>query len=464
MRRLAIAVLSAAALAAQTVDRTRPPETPPLTPYKLPAVEEAKLANGLTVLVVRDTRFPLVTLRLGFPAGSKFDPPGLAGLAETAASLLKEGAGGRTSRLIAEELASIGGQLDAGVSPDNLVLRGGALSEHTGRLLEIAADIVQRAAFPEEEVSLRKQNREQELAVARAESATLAEEKLHQVVFGGHPYSRFLPTDESIRKIARKDLLEFRDRFLAPNGATLVLVGAAPEAKALRALVEKHFGAWKQRPLPAAPKAEFPTPRRTLVLVDRPGSAQADIHAGQLSVPRSHPDHFPLLVAANILGGGTSSRMFRNIREKEGFAYDVHAGHQPRGDRGLFSAVTQVRDEVVEPALQAVLKEMDTLGKAPVEAAELSAVKNYLNGVFVLQLENQAGLAEQLVSLRLQNLPRDYLETYVTRVRSVEPDQIQAAARKYMSPEKTAIVVVGDAAKIEKQIGKFGKPVVEKAK
>jgi predicted Zn-dependent peptidase len=156
--------------------------------------------------------------------------------------------------------------------------------------------------------------------------------------------------------------------------------------------------------------------------------------------------------------------MFRNIREREGFAYDAHAGHQPRGDRGLFSAVTQVRDEVVEPALQAVLKEMDTLGKEPVAAAELSAVKNYLNGVFVLQLENQAGLAEQLVALRLQNLPRDYLETYVTRVRSVEPDQIQAAARKYMSPEKTAIVVVGGAAKIRVQVEKFGKPVIEKAK
>jgi zinc protease len=107
---------------------------------------------------------------------------------------------------------------------------------------------------------------------------------------------------------------------------------------------------------------------------------------------------------------------------------------------------------------------MDTLGKQPVETAELSAVKNYLNGVFVLQLESQAGLAEQLVALRLQNLPRDYLETYVTRVRSVEPDQIQSAARKYMSPEKTAIVLVGEAAKIEKQIGKFGKPVIEKAK
>jgi zinc protease len=463
-RRILISTTLAAAARAQMIDRTKPPETPPLAPYKLPPVAESALANGLRVVLVEDRRFPLVTLRLAFSAGSKFDPPETSGLAETVGALLKEGTAKRTSRQIAEELASLGATLNTVVSADNMVIAANVLAENTARLLDLVADLARHASFPEDEVRLRKQNREQELIAARAQAETVAEEKFAGLVYGAHPYGRLLPTAASIARIDRAALAAYRDRMLAPNNAVLILLGALPPRAETLKLVEARFGDWARKPPPAPPAAKFPEPKRALVLVDRPGSVQADIRAGQLAVPRTHADYFPLLVANSILGGGASSRMFLHIREEKGFAYDAHSEVQARKDAALFAAVTQVRNEIIGEAMEALMAELDGMGKAPVPAPELTDVKNYLNGTFVMSMETQNGLANQLSMTRTMGLAESYLETYVTRVRAVEPDQIQAVARKYLTPEDATIVVVGDAAKLAKPLEKFGPVAIEKAK
>ncbi|MBV6432467.1 MAG: putative zinc protease [Bryobacteraceae bacterium] len=462
--RLPPAILAVAASFAQTLDRTKPPETPPLAPYKLPASAESKLPNGLGVVLVEDRRFPLVTLRVAFHAGSRFDPPGRSGVAETVAGLLKAGTPSRTARRIAEELAAIGGSLSAAESPDSLIVSGSVLSENTPKLLDLAADIVRNADFPPGEIALRKQNRIQELAIERSQASTLAAEKLRAVVFGTHPYARSLPTPEAIKAITREDLLKFRETLLTPANATLILVGDIPPRQQTLDLIRARFASWPGKPVPPAPGGEFPKPRRSITLIDRPGSAQADILIGHITVNRRHPDYFPLLVGTNILGGGASSRMFDNIREKQGFAYDASAHNIPYKDAGLLNVNTQVRDQVIGPALEAVFAELGRMGSEPVTARELTDRKNYINGIFVMQLSSQSGVANQLAGLRLNGLPNSYLETYVTRVRSVEPDQIERVASRYFSPSDAAIVIVGDASKIAAAVGKFGKVTIEKAK
>ncbi len=197
--------------------------------------------------------------------------------------------------------------------------------------------------------------------------------------------------------------------------------------------------------------------------MDRPGSVQADIRVGRLAVDRTSSDYFPLLVANTILGGGASSRLFTNVREKQGFAYDAHSSFQPRKNAGLFMAVTQVRNEVLEPALQAVRAELETLAQQPVPAAELADVKNYLSGIFVMGLETQSGLANQLATMKLLGLPDNYLETYTAKVRAVQPAAIQSAAAKYLAPQEAGIVVVGDASQIGKTLEKLGEVTARKA-
>ena len=458
-----IALVAAMTLSAQKIDRTKPPETAPLPAFKLPPVFETALPNGLRVVLVEDRRFPLVSLRLVLEAGSKFDPLDAPGLSEAVGTLLTEGTKTRSSRQIAEELADLGGALKAVAGSDGLTFQGNVLAENLPKLLDLLADVTLNAAFPEDEVKMYKARRAQELLSDRSDASYLADEAITAVIYGSHPYARINPTPESIAKLDRAALVQFRDRHLAPNNAVLILLGSIPAREETLGLVKTRFGQWQKKELPPRPAADFPAAARSITLVGRPDSVQADIRVAHLAVDRNSPDYFPLMVASTILGGGTSSRLFMNVREKQGFAYDAHSSLQVRKNAGMFIAVTQVRNEVLEPALQSVQSELETLAAQPVPAAELEDVKNYLSGNFVMGLETQNGLATQLANMKLLGLADNYLETYTVRVRAVTPAQIQAAAAKYFAPKEAGIVVVGDAAQIGKALEKFGKVTVRKA-
>ncbi len=267
---------------------------------------------------------------------------------------------------------------------------------------------------------------------------------------------------QSLEKIDRKALAGFQQSLLVPNNAVLILLGRLPNRADGLKLVEQQFGSWQKKALPPAPKPEFPETKHAVALVDRPGSVQADIHVGRLAVTRAHPDYFPLFVGTAVLGGGASSRMFNDIREKQGFAYDAHASLQPKRDSGDLVAVTQVRNEVVEPAMEAVLKELKDIIQDPPAKQELERTQNFISGTYLLHLETQSGLASQLINTKLMGLPNEYLERYTERVRSVTPEQIRGVAEKYMAPDKAAIVVVGDASKIATSLAKFGTVTVVK--
>ena len=450
-------------LYAQTIDRTKPPVTPAAPDYKLPATFETKLPNGLNITLVEDRRFPLVTVRLGFLAGTKYDPQNMAGVSETVAALLTEGTRTRTSRQLADEVASIGGRLSGSSTADGIVLGGSALAEHTGSLLELLADAARNASFPEDELKLRIQNRKQELALQRSQSSFLAAEKMDALIYGSNPYGRRAPTPASLDRIDRKALVEFQNTRLVPNNAFLVMMGRLPSRAETLRIIKDAFGGWKQAALPEMKVAAFPKPARETALVDRPGSVQADILVGRIGITRSDPDFFPLLVANTILGGSASARMFLDIREKRGFAYDAHSQLDLRRDAGAVEAVTQVRNEVIAPAMQAVLDNMTAMAKEDVSAEELAQVKNYLSGLYLLRLETQAGVAQQLITLKLMGLPNSYLEQYTARVRAVTAQQVRAAANRYINPENANIVVVGDAAKIAQPLEKYGRFTLTKA-
>src|SRR5262249_11045984 len=155
-RPIVIFSIAAAALMAQTTDRTKAPQTPPIPGYKLPPVFETKLPNGMGVVLVDDVRFPLVSARLNFQAGSKFDPNDMPGLAEATATLLNEGTKTRTAKQISEETDSLGGSLSGSAGSDALTVGGNALSDNLGRLLGLMADVAINATFPADEVALYK--------------------------------------------------------------------------------------------------------------------------------------------------------------------------------------------------------------------------------------------------------------------------------------------------------------------
>jgi zinc protease len=441
----------------------RPPVTPELPPFALPRCLEARLDNGLEVLAVPDDRLPLVHLRLGFPAGTKFDPPELRGLSETTAFLLTQGTAHRSAREIAERVAELGASLAAHSGADSLVLEGNVLSENFDAFLELVADVTRNPIFPEDEIALRKQNRKQELLAQRSLADFLAQEKTAELVFGPHPYARQEPTPESMDRLDRSAIAGFAERHLAPAGGVLVLVGDLPPFDELLDRLNRYLGDWSRSPTPTGEAVSPPPPARSITLVDRPGSVQVDLRIGRLAVTRTDPDYFPLLLATTVLGGGASSRLFTDIREKRGYAYDAHSALTAYREAGIVEVVTQIRNEVLADALAALLEHMERIGREPVSTEELETARNYLCGVFVIRLETLHGLASQLAATRLLGLQLDYLEQYMSRVRAPDAGQLQAAAARYLDPGNAVIVAVGDAARVGHALEHFGPVQYEKA-
>jgi zinc protease len=284
----------------------------------------------------------------------------------------------------------------------------------------------------------------------------MANEEYRKLLFGDAPYAHVGPTEAAIEKLDQKTLEDFRDSLLVPNNAYLIVVGKLPARAQILQVITAVFGSWPQRAVPAYTAPKPPESKRQLVLIDRPGSVQADMRLGRIAATYNDPSYFPESVGSIIEGGGPSSRLFLDIREKRGYAYDVHTEVSALADGGNFSTVTQVRNDVAADALQGILEHLDRMTKEPVEKQELSDAKSYANGVFLLGMEPQRGLADKLSQIKVMNLPKDYLETYTTRINSVEPDQIESAAKKYLATDNDTIVVVGDASKIEEPLKKIG--------
>lgn len=433
---------------------------PPLQPrpLNLPQHFETNLPNGLGLVVVEDKRLPLVSVRLAFRSGDANDPPSLPGLSDMMSHLLTEGTRTRTSRQIAEQVERLGATLTVGSGSDFTTVAASTLSLYAEEILELLAEVTLSPVFPQNEIDLARENTKQLLIQQRAQPNFLASERLSQVIFGEHPYARVSPTPESLDALTREDFVKFRESTFTPNNAVMIIVGDV-ESDSIINRVEQLLGDWKPG---HAPDLNFPAlPKqksRSAYLVDRPGSAQSNIVIANHGITRTSPDYFPLLLMHTILGANASSRLFMNLREEKGYTYGAYSSLDARRLAGTFRATAEVRTPVTGASLHEFFYELERIRADKVSDDELRNAKSYLTGVFPIRIETQDGLVDQLVSIRMYDLPDDYLQTYRERINAISAEDIQRVAQKYIRPAEAVLVVVGDAAEISEQI----KPYSEK--
>jgi zinc protease len=431
--------------------RTPPPPLP-IRPIKLPTAYETTLGNGLVVVVVEDQRLPLVSYRLALRTGNSHDPRELPGLLDMMTGLLTEGTDTRTSREIADEVARLGATLQAGASSDYTTVAASSLATFSDEILELMADVALRPVFPQNEVDLAKQNTKESLKQQRAQPSFLASEMVARVMFGEHPYSVTAPTPESIDATTRERLVEFHRSTFVANNAVFVVAGDI-QREAILKRIEGLFAGWQAGTLVGD---DFPPPpQRTSTsayVVDRPGSAQANIVIANAGINRTSPDYFPLLVMHTILGANASSRLFMNLREEKGYTYGAYSSLDARRTAGTFRASAEVRTPVTGDSLKEFFYELNRIRSEPVSEKEMVDAKAYLTGVFPLRLETQEGLIDQLVQIKMFDLPENYLEIYRNKIQEVTIEDIQEVARKHVTPDEAAIVIVGDGSQLNEQI------------
>jgi zinc protease len=465
---MSVALLAGGALFptvnAQTMNQTedfRRQAPAPLAskPLNIPKPYETTLANGLQVVIVEDARLPLVSYRLAFRTGSANDPVELPGLSSLMADLLNEGTETRSSKQIADEVARLGATLTAGVNSDYTTVAASALSMYGDQILDLMADIALHPSYPEAELVLSRENRKQGLIAQRAQPSFLAGERLSRILFGQHPYGTISATPESLDAITREKLLSFHRAMFIPNNAVLVVAGNVKRDDVLKRANEL-FGKWAKG---QAVAGNFPAPparsARAIYLVDRPGSEQSNIVIANASINRNSPDYFPMLLMHTVLGANASSRLFMNLREDKGYTYGAYSSLDTRRSLGTFRSTAEVRTPVTGASLKEFFYELERIRTEPVSDKEIMDAKSYLTGVFPIRIETQEGLIDQVVQMKMYGLPADYLQTYRERVSAVTAAEIQRVANQNITPDKVAIVIVGDAAAIASQIKPYAQTI-----
>jgi zinc protease len=438
--------------------RQMPPPLAP-RPLNLPEHLETTLPNGLGLVVVEDKRLPLISFRLAFRSGDANDPAALPGLSDMMSSLLTEGTARRNSRQIAEEVERFGATLAVGSSSDFTTVAASSISVYADEILDLMADVTVNPSFPQNEVDLARENTKQMLIQQRAQPTFLASERLSQVLFGAHPYSRLSPTTEMLDLMTRDDLVGFRTATYIPNNAVFMAVGDV-NRDAMMARIEELFADWQPGPLPNLNIPPLPKrSTRSIYVVDRPGSAQSNIVIANEGIARTSQDYFPMLLMHTILGANASSRLFMNLREEKGYTYGAYSNLDARRLAGTFRASAEVRTPVTGASLHEFFFELGRIRDEAVSADELKHAKSYLAGVFPIRIETQDGLIDQLVSIRMYDLPKDYLETYREQVNAVTAEDIQRVAQSHVTPDSAAIVIVGDAAEISEQVKPYAETI-----
>jgi zinc protease len=452
------------------VTRTAPPrEFPAVAPVgelTFPAVETARLANGMEVSLARRTAIPKVSMAITFDAGTAADGPAKAGTQSLMMGLLDEGTLTLTAEQIAIAQERLGASISAGTGTDSSSVQLTALTANLAPSLGLMADIVRNPAFRAEDVARAKSQQLAGIAQEQANPSGLARRAIGPILFGpDHPYgsvgARGLP--EVVTALDADALRAEHGRWLRPDNARITVVGdiTMPE---LVAALEKSFGDWKA---PAAVKpvknldAAVPAARPRLVVIDRPNSPQSVLLAARVLPLRGTEGGQEALDLANeVIGDGFLSRLNMDLREDKGWTYGIRTGITAGVGPRAFTVFTPVQSDRTADSITAILANLAAFPASQgVDQTELQRVTEGNVRGLPNRFETNAQVLGAVLGNQALGRPNDYQRQLPAIYRAIDAKQIDAAAGKYLGNNDLVIVVVGDRKQIDSQIETLGMPV-----
>ncbi len=453
--------MTAAHRTAEEIGRTEtgPRPLPPLgepRPSQSPATVDTVLSNGLRVVAARHGAVPMVELRLRIPfAGDGTMHPARA---EVLAETLLTGTSTRDRVRFDTDLAAVGGDLQAVVTPEQLSITGDALADGLPTLLDVLADALTDAAYPDTEVAGEKDRLVERLAVARSQPRVIAREALQRHRYGDHPFVREVPEAEDVARVEATEVRTLHQESVLPRGSVLVLVGDF-DPDTVVAQVERALSGWSSqdsaKELPALPTLDG----GDVQLVHREGAVQSQIRLSAQGLPRTDPGYAALQIANLTFGGYFSSRLVENIREDKGYTYGAHSAFEFTPGNGTILVDADTASEVTAAALWETRYELGRFALVPPTGSEIESARQYAIGGLLTSTASQTGLASQLASLAVLGLGMDWLAAHPGRLREVTAEQVAEAAR-YYAPTAFTGVVVGDAEKLLPHLNDIGGVVV----
>ena len=414
-------------------------------------IENWTQPSGAQVFLVQSPAIAMVDVQIDFDAGLRRDPADKAGLASVTAMMLSKGikADGVNAALddnqLSEAWADLGASFSAGAGADRMSfsLRSLTYPDLLGKAVDLAARQIAQPAWPNA-IWLRERERiAASIKEANTRPATLAGRAFNQAVYGAHPYG-FEMTETNLAIISVADMQAAYTALVLPCRAKVSIVGAVtkPQADALVARLLGQLPKSECSLLSVIPEVEALKQAEDKRITFE--SAQAHVLIGQPGYKRDDPDFFALLVGNHILGGGGfTSRLTNEVREKRGLTYSVYSGFQPGSHAGAFILGLQTRPD---QAAQAVQVSKDVLAKFVAEGPteiELKAAKDNLIGGFALRIDSNRKLLDNVANVAWNKLPLTYLDVWTQQIDKITTAQIKAAFQRKLQPERMVTVVLG---------------------
>ncbi len=430
---------------------------PELNEIRMPSYERVELDNGMIVYLVEDHEFPLIELSATIDVGSIYEDADKVGLGEMTGTVMRSGG---TSTHGGDELDELvearGMQLETWVGQTDGGAYLSAMKEDTQMGLDLLADILRNPVFPEDKIKLAKEQAKAEIARRNDDAMSIARREGMKAIFGAdHPMARHTEYS-TLARIARQDLVDFHADWFHPDRMYLVVIGDF-DSERMVGMIDKAFAGWAPatRALPADP--EIPDFPRTVNVVDKDDLTQTTVLMGHKGIRADDPNYAAIRVANRILGGGFATRLFNEVRSRQGLAYSVgsSAGTGYRYP-GMFMAFTMTKSESSEKAVAAILAEIERMTVEPVTEAELATAQDGILNSDVFSYDSTREIMDRLVMFERYGYAPDFLDRYQAEVKAMTVDQVLAAAQAVWHPEQLTILGVGNYEDWDGDFSRFG--------
>ena len=405
-------------------------------------IQEVVTPGGLTAWLVEEPSIPIVTVQIQFDGGARVDEPGKEGAVNLVAGLIEEGAGDMDNQDFADALDDLNSSIGFGASRDSFSVSVSSLSENIGPTMGLLRVALTDPLFDPDAI---ERVREQVLSSLRSSAnnpQSQAGKRWFAEVFGDASYATPVSgTTESVMALTRDDLLAAYGRMVATARMKVGVVGDI-DAQTLATLMDDTFGALaKGETLDKTPVPVRETGGLIVIEEDVPQSAVVLGHKGIL---REDPDYIAAYVMNYVLGGGgLTSRLTDEVREKNGLAYSVYSYLNPLDRAGLYMGGVATSNARVAKSLELIRQEWARMADEGLTEAELEAAKKYLTGAFALRFDSNSKIASFLVGAQSADLPIDYIDTRNGLVEAVTLEDVQRVAKRLLKPDDLFVVVVG---------------------
>ncbi|MFS8819090.1 insulinase family protein [Synechococcus sp. W60.1] len=408
-------------------------------------LQRVLLANGITLLLGQNPTVEILAAHCFFRGGSRAERPQQAGVSHLMAAVLTKGTHRRNSQAIAAAVESLGASLSVDSSADSFEVSLRCVAADFPELLDLLAEILRDPSFPEEEVAREQGLMLQAIRAQQERPFSLAFDQVRQALYGDHPYALpGLGRLETVGSLTREDLVAYHAAYCRPNGMVMVVIGPEPPEQ-MAAQVEAALGDWVV-PGPSPEDRDVPLPPLRdpqLLRLPQP-TQQTTILIGFRGSPAASADYPALKLLATYLGSGLSSRLFVELRERCGLAYEVSAFFATRRDPAPFGVYMGTAAENTQVALERLQAEIHRLQANPLDPAEVEMAQRKLLGQYALSKQTNAQVAQLVGWYEILGLGMEFDQQYLQRVRQLTPEQLHQAAKTYLT--NSAIALVGPEA------------------